>query len=64
MPRHAPESSAITIRVPNCMGTVRAGVLGSWSVTYSTSAKMVKMPTAHTDFMKDKGEPERLIQPK
>lgn len=36
-PARAPETS----RVPNCNGTVRLGVVGSWSVTNSPSASTV-----------------------
>ena len=33
----------LTIRAPNCMGTFRLGVEGSWSVTSSTIASSVKI---------------------
>ena len=37
-PIAAPESAPLTMRAPNCSGTLRLGVDGSWSVTSSTSA--------------------------
>ena len=37
------DSAPLTIRAPNCTGTVRLGVVGSWSSTSSPSASTVKI---------------------
>ena len=42
-PIAAPDSAAETRRVPNCIGTVRLGVDGSWSTTVSTSTITVRI---------------------
>ena len=39
----APDKAPLTIRAPNCIGTFRLGVEGSWSVTSSTIASSVKI---------------------
>src|ERR1035438_7251049 len=64
MPRHEPESRPMIMRALRPTGAVRAGALGSWSATNSTSARMLNRPTAHADPMKANGEPERLIHPR
>ena len=38
-PSAAPQKAPETMRPPNCTGTLRLGVVGSWSVTSSTSAE-------------------------
>ncbi len=40
----APDSAPLTIRAPNCIGTFRLGVEGSWSVTSSTIASSREDP--------------------
>src|SRR5215813_4940485 len=62
--RESPARIPSTRRAPSCIGTVRAGVLGSWSVTYSTRASIVNRPNAHFEPMKASAEPSRCIQPK
>src|ERR1700756_2807613 len=62
--RQAPQRPPVTMRAQSPTGAVRAGVLGSWSATNSTSAKTVKIPRLHFDPMNAKGELWRLIQPR
>src|SRR6202158_349543 len=52
------------MRAVSPTAAVRAGVEGSWSATNSPKAPTVKMPTAHAEPMKAKGEPWRLIHPR
>ena len=50
MPSTAPANAPVTSRQPNCIGTRRLGVLGSWSVTNSPPARIVRM--RHSDRMR------------
>jgi hypothetical protein len=43
MPIAAPQKAPLTTRVMNCGGTLRLGVLGSWSPTSSSTARAVKI---------------------
>src|SRR5438876_31354 len=62
-PITAPEKAPVTMRAPNCCGTLRLGVDGNWSVMSSTSARMVKMPTAIQWPMKPAQVPASGNQP-
>ena len=42
-PTAAPEMAAVTMRAPNCTGTVRLGVEGSRSTTVSTSTNTLRI---------------------
>src|SRR5438477_3844935 len=59
-----PDRAPNTIRAPNCIGTVRLGVDGSWSVTYSTIASTLNTPTDQTEPMKASGVPASGSQPR
>src|SRR5213082_3223564 len=50
-----PDKAPNTIRAPNCIGAVRLGVEGNWSVTNSTSASTVSIPTVQMEAMKASG---------
>ena len=60
---HAPLSAPVTIRAESPTAAVRAGVLGSWSATNSTSANTLKMTTAQIEPMNANGESCRWSQP-
>src|SRR5271165_1053367 len=60
----APDSAPMIRRAISCIGTVRAGVEGSWSVTYSTIASSVKITTVIMDPMKANGVPSRCSHPR
>ena len=47
MPIAAPLTAPVTTRVANCIGTVRLGVDGSWSVTSSPIASTVRIHGVH-----------------
>ena len=59
----APENAPVTSRAPNCIGTRRLGVLGSWSVTNSPSARMVSTATVIGCATHSAHVPSRSIQP-
>src|SRR5215475_13283802 len=63
-PTAAPDSPPVTIRAPNWIGTVRLGVDGSWSVTSSTRAKIVRIQRAQTLLKKASQVPLRSSQPR
>jgi hypothetical protein len=46
------------------VGFVRAGVVGSWSVTSSTMARSVKNETVIIELINFNGEDARLIHPR
>ena len=54
----------MTMRAPNCTGTVRLGVEGSWSVTSSTSASTVKIQGVIQWPRKESQLSPRLSQPR
>ena len=63
-PIAAPQTAPMKMRAPNCGGTLRLGVEGSWSVTSSTSASTLNMPTAQGEARKESHEPERSRRPR
>lgn len=63
-PITAPVKAPMMMRAPNCCGTLRLGVDGNWSVTSSTMARMVKMPTAAQWLMKLAQVPATGSQPR
>src|ERR1700679_3103057 len=62
-PSVAPDRAPPTIRAPNCMGTFRLGVDGSWSVTNSTIASREKTPGVQEYPLNANQDPPRLSPP-
>src|SRR5215472_17341024 len=59
----APASAPVTMRAPSCIGTLRLGVLASWSVISSASASAVNSHGAHHEPMKASGVLARENRP-
>src|SRR5947207_3806677 len=63
-PSAAPDRAPDRMRAPNPPGALRLGAEGSWSMTSSTNASTVNIPTAQTEPMKASGVPASGSQPR
>src|SRR5437762_8394554 len=63
-PSAAPDRAPDRMRAPNPPGALRLGAEGSWSMTSSTNASTVNIPTAQTEPMKASGVPASRSQPR